>query len=129
MEEFINAVQECCNPDFQLYYESTIKKAEYLLSIAKKYLAKNNDAMKYKLLKEFVDNSRNIGGLIEYNGQQYIADITTINCTPEFAVFKAVDEQITFDNAIPIFKKEGVDMNWDSWRECMEEFVKNFDEV
>ena len=78
----------------------------------------------YKILNK--QNGMNCGYVIEYKGHEYIADITVRTdmdyCT-EFAVFKSVEQQITFDNALPIYRKMDVAMNYDSLEECIEEFI------
>lgn len=40
MDEFIQALEECMNPDYALYYEDRQKQAEYLLSVAWDYYNK-----------------------------------------------------------------------------------------
>ena len=89
----------------------------------------------YKILNKTVGGGRNCGYVIEVNGQEYIADIThrfDKDYRTEFCVFKSVDQQITFDNALPIFMKEDVSMDFRTLEECIEEFIeqlKQEDEV
>ena len=82
--------------------------------------------MNYKILD--TANGINCGYVIEYDGQEYIADITVrsdMNYRTEFAVFKSVDRQITLDNAIPIFRKMDVSMDFESLDKCIQEFIQN----
>ena len=82
--------------------------------------------MTYKILNTL--NGANCGYVIEYNGQEYIADITArsdMDYRTEFAVFKSVDQQITFDNAIPIFRKMDVGMDFGTLNECIWEFIES----
>ena len=83
--------------------------------------------MNYKILEKFVPNGRNIGALIEVDGEELIADITYKSFMGEdgyeFAVFRTKDRQITFDTALPIFCKKNVHFDWDEWERCMNEYV------
>lgn len=81
----------------------------------------------YKILNKTIGGCGNIGYVIEVNGQQYIADITIRkdkDYRSEFCVFKSVNQQITFDNALPIFIKEDVNMDYSTLEECIDEFIK-----
>lgn len=81
----------------------------------------------YKILNKTIGGCGNVGYVIEVNGQEYIADITTRNdkdYRTEFCVFKSVNQQITFDNALPIFMKEDVGMDYSTLEECIDEFIK-----
>ena len=82
--------------------------------------------MDYKILNTLY--GANCGYVIEYNGQEYIADITVrtdMDYRTEFAVFKSVDQQITFDNAIPIFQKMDVRMDFGTLEKCIAEFIES----
>ena len=83
--------------------------------------------MAYAIKNKTVAGCGNVGYVIEVNGQEYIADITIRTdkdyCT-EFAVFKSVDQQITFENALPIFVKEDVEMSFESLEKCIDEFIE-----
>ena len=82
---------------------------------------------KYTIKNKTVAGGLNVGYVIEVNGQEYIADITIRTdkdyCT-EFAVFKSVDQQITFENALPVFVKEDVEMSYESLEKCIDEFIE-----
>lgn len=83
--------------------------------------------MAYTIKNKTVAGCGNVGYVIEVNGQEYIADITIRTdkdyCT-EFAVFKSVDQQITFENALPVFAKEDVEMSYESLEKCIDEFIE-----
>lgn len=83
--------------------------------------------MEYTIKNKTVAGGLNVGYVIEVNGQEYIADITVRTdkdyCT-EFAVFKSVDQQITFENALPVFVKEDVEMTYESLEKCIDEFIE-----
>lgn len=83
--------------------------------------------MAYTIKNKTVEGCGNVGYVIEVNGQEYIADITIRTdkdyCT-EFAVFKSVDQQITFENALPVFVKEDVEMSYESLEKCIDEFIE-----
>lgn len=71
-------------------------------------------------------SASNIGYIIAYDGQEYIADITIrkdLDYRTECAIFKAVDRQITFDNAIPLYKKMDVDYSIEALEKCIDEFI------
>lgn len=68
----------------------------------------------------------NVGYVFEHQGQEYIGDITVRtdrDYTTEFAVFKSVDRQITFSNAIPMFTKKNVDMDYKTCKRYIQEFI------
>ena len=84
---------------------------------------------KYIIKNKSVGGDLNVGYVIEYNGQEYIADITVrtdLDYITEFTVFKSVGQQITFDNAIPIYRKEDVGMDFNSLECCIDEFIASF---
>ena len=43
MEELEQAILECGDPDYELYYTSLEEKAEYILSISRKIIAKESE--------------------------------------------------------------------------------------
>lgn len=80
----------------------------------------------YAIIGEIWNGGINVGYVFEYNGQEYIGDITTrtdLDYINEFAVFKSVDRQITFDNAIPLFRKLDVSKDYASCKEYIQEFI------
>ena len=42
MEELEQAILECSDPDYELYYKSLEEKAEYILSISRKIISNKN---------------------------------------------------------------------------------------
>ena len=83
--------------------------------------------MRYKIIDQTMPGA-NVGYLIEYNGQEYITDITIRTdkeYRTEFAVFKSVDRQITFENAIPIYCKMDVAMDFEELKKCIDEFIES----
>lgn len=68
----------------------------------------------------------NVTYIFEYNGQEYLADITFIpgSTYSECAIFKSVDQQLTFDNAIPLYRKEDVPMTYEALEDCIDEFLQ-----
>jgi hypothetical protein len=82
---------------------------------------------KYNIINKTVAGCGNVGYVIEVNDQEYIADITVRTdkdyCT-EFAVFKSVDQQITFANALPLYTKQNVEMTYESLEKCIDEFIE-----
>lgn len=69
----------------------------------------------------------NYGYCIEYNDQEYITDITVkhdMNFRTEFAVFKSVDNQITFENALPLYKIMDVGLDFKTLEECIDKFIQ-----
>ncbi len=80
---------------------------------------------RYMIIDKGISAS-NIGYIIAYDGQEYIADITIrkdLDYRTECAIFKAVDRQITFDNAIPLYKKMDIDYSIEALEKCIDEFI------
>lgn len=76
----------------------------------------------------------NVGYIIVYKGQEYLADITVRTdkdyCT-EFAVFKTKNQQIVFDESglpsLPIYTEMDVTMNFESLEQCIERAIDFID--
>lgn len=84
-----------------------------------------NKIAPYEILD--IQTCPNCGYLIRHNNQEYIADITCrsdIDYRTEFAVFKAIDGQITFENALPIYKIMDVGFDFGALEKCIQEFIK-----
>lgn len=81
--------------------------------------------MEYRIIDKIFNGGINVGYVFEYEGQEYIGDITYERDFEqfEFAVFKSVDRQITHDNAIPLFRKTDVEMDYDACKKYIEEFI------
>ena len=80
--------------------------------------------MEYKITLEW-NEPRNIGCVFEYEGQEYLADIKWDydKWCSEFAIFTSVDKQITFENAIPLYKCEDVEFSQSYLKECIENYL------
>lgn len=69
-----------------------------------------------------------------HKGQEYLADLCLMNfCNysgesdpyAECAIFKSVDRQITFDNAVPLYVKQDVGISEQTLSDCIHEFIAN----
>lgn len=76
----------------------------------------------------------NVGYIIVYNGQEYLADITVRtdkDYRTEFAVFKTKNQQIVFDEtgwpSLPIYTEMDVMMNFESLDQCIERAIDFID--
>lgn len=66
--------------------------------------------------------------LFEHKGQEYLASLTIRsdrNYCVECIIFKAVDKQITFENALGVCYGLNCDYSPDAVRECVEDFIAN----
>lgn len=76
----------------------------------------------------------NVGYIIVYNGQEYLADITVRtdkDYRTEFAVFKTKNQQIVFDGkgwpSLPIYTEKDVTMDFESLEQCIERAIDFID--
>lgn len=76
----------------------------------------------------------NVGYIIVYNGQEYLADITVRtdkDYRTEFAVFKTKNQQIVFDEtgwpSLPIYTEMDVMMDFESLEQCIERAIDFID--
>ena len=69
------------------------------------------------------------GCLFNHKGQDYIATLIiqiayADFCGPECIIFKAVDKQITFENALGICSARNCEYSADAVREIVEDFIQ-----
>lgn len=88
--------------------------------------------MKYTIINKSF--GFNVGYIIVYNGQEYLADITVRtdkNYRTEFMMFKTKNQQIVFDErgwpSLPIYVEMDVTMNFESLEQCIERAIDFID--
>ena len=67
----------------------------------------------------------NLGCLFNVKGQEYLADITINNYSPELVIFKTKNGRFSFEDALGVCYGLNVGFDFDSLRECVEDFVNN----
>ena len=72
----------------------------------------------------------NVGYIIDYKGQEYIASIkirADLGYRSEFAIFKSQGGQFTIDDALPLYRKEDVEFSYDALDKCIDEFIDSIE--
>lgn len=77
---------------------------------------------------------RGFSCIFYHKNQEYLADVTFMDADnflghpypyTECAIFKSVDRQLTFENAIPLYCKQDVDVSKETLSDCIHEFIEN----